>query len=114
MINYTTYHHEAFPDVLVIEATGKLDTVTADFMLDCIQGLIEKGDTKIVIDCENLDLITSFGLGMLVRANKRMKDKGGMIAIANAHGVVAESLRIVHFDRLFNMYPNVEQAATSF
>ncbi|MEL6104466.1 MAG: STAS domain-containing protein [Planctomycetota bacterium] len=113
MINYTTYQHEAFPDVLVIEATGKLDSVTADFMLDCIQGLIEKGNTKVVIDCAELSLITSFGLGMLVRANKRMKDKGGAIAIANAHGLVAESLRIVHFDRLFNLFPNVEEAATS-
>ena len=65
MINYTTYHHEAFPDVLVLEATGKLDSAAADFMLDCIQGYIERGAKKLVIDCEDLHMITSVGLGML-------------------------------------------------
>ncbi|MEM1224547.1 MAG: STAS domain-containing protein [Planctomycetota bacterium] len=113
MINYATYKHETMPDVLVIEASGKLDTTTADFMLDCIQGYIEHGDKKVVIDCEDLNIITSVGLGMLVRANKRMKESGGAIAIANAQGLVADSLRLVHFDRLFGLHPSIDDAAAS-
>ena len=114
MINYTTYHHDEHADVLVIEAIGKLDMSAADFMLDCIQGFIDRGETKFVIDCEDLQIITSFGLGMLVRANSRLKEKGGVIAVANARGLVAETLRIVHFDRLFHLFPNVDEAAAGF
>lgn len=113
MINYTTYHHNEHSDVLVIEATGKMDATAADYTLDCIQGYIDRGDHKFVIDCENLQMMTSFGLGMLVRANSRLKEKNGLLAIANATGLVAETLRIVHFDRLFHMYPSIDEAAVA-
>ena len=113
MINYTTYHHDEHSDVLVIEASGKLDMTSADFLLDCIQGFIDRGETKFVIDCEELRLITSVGLGTLIRAKSRLKEKGGMLTIAGASGLVAEALHIVHFDRLFNLFPNVNEAAAS-
>ncbi len=114
MINYTTYNHEEYPDVLVVEASGKLDTTSADFLLDCIQGFIEHGEKKFVIDFEDMDFISSVGLATLVRANSRLKNEGGQIAIANASGVVAEALRIVHFDRLFHLFGSVDEAAKSF
>lgn len=114
MIDYTTYHHSDHPDVLVIEATGQIDMTAADFMLDCIQGFIDRGEHQFVIDCESLELMTSFGLSMLVRANRRLKEKGGAIAIAGARGLVAQTLHLVHFDRLFHMFPDVDQAAASF
>ena len=113
MINYTTYHHSEYSNVLVIEATGKMDMNAADFTLDCIQGYIDRGDSKFVIDCENLQMMTSFGLGMLVRANSRLKETNGSIAIAAAQGLVAETLRIVHFDRLFNLYSDVDEAVAA-
>lgn len=113
MINYTTYHHGEHPNVLVIEATGKMDMNAADFTLDCIQGYIDRGDSKFVIDCKDLQMMTSFGLGMLVRANSRLKETKGSIAIASAHGLVAETLRIVHFDRLFSLYADVDEAAAA-
>lgn len=111
MINYATYNHEDYPDVLVISVTGRLDTGAAGFLLDCIQGFIERGERKILIDFDELELITSLGLATLVRANSRLKTDGGEIAIANASGIVAETLRIVHFDRLFHLFDSVEEAA---
>ena len=53
------------------------------------------------------------GLAVLVRANSRLKPLGGKIALAGVKGVAADALRIVHFDRLFNMYPTVDEAAAA-
>ncbi|KAA5540461.1 STAS domain-containing protein [Roseiconus nitratireducens] len=113
MIDYHTYHHETYPDVLVIEALGKLDLTTADFLLDCMHGMIARGEHKIVLDCSDLESITSVGLGVMVRANSRLKKKGGALAVAGATGIVAEVLKIVHFDKLFHLFPDVDQAAAS-
>ena len=113
MINYATYQHDQYADVLVIETSGMMDMAAADFVLDCIQGYLDRDEHKFVIDCSNLDLMTSFGLSMLVRANKRLKAKGGVLAVAGAHGLVAEILHLVHFDRLFHLFPDVDSAAAS-
>lgn len=111
MIDYTHYHHPEQSSVLVVQVAGRLDSTTADFLLDCLQGFIERGESRIVVDCMGLQSITSIGLATLVRANSRLKSSGGEMNIANASGVVAETLKIVHFDRLFHMFPSVDDAA---
>ena len=75
--------------------------------------IFSKSETKFVIDCEELQMITSVGLGTLVRAKSRLRENGGALAIARASGLAAETLRIVHFDRLFSLFSDVDEAAAS-
>ena len=111
MINYISRTHEKFPDVLVIESGGRLDSDSSEFLLDCIDGFVERGHQKVVLDCGGLEYISSVGLGMLIRAKSRVKGKGGALAIAGAGGVAADALRLVSFDRLFGLYSDVDAAA---
>ena len=113
MIDFTAYRYEASGDTLVLVITGKLDSTTSQYVLDCLQDHIANGEHKFVLDCSELTYISSVGLGTLVRANSRLKDMGGAVALAGVKGVVAEALRLVHFDRLFNMYDDVDQAAAA-
>lgn len=113
MIDYISYHHEQYPDVLVLESGGRLDSDSSQFLLDCIQGFIERGDEKIVVDCSELEYISSIGLGALVRANARIKKRGGAITVAGARGIVADALSLVHFDRVLGLFPTVHEAAAS-
>ena len=112
MIEFSGYRHESQPDVFVLEVMGHIDTDASNFLLDCIQGYIDSGEEKFVLDCSDLAYISSMGLATLVRANSRLKSKGGNIALAGVKGVAADALRVVHFDRLFNMFPSVDEAAT--
>jgi anti-anti-sigma factor len=50
------------------------------------------------------------GLGVLARVHSRMKKIGGDVKLAGVHGPVATIMNIVHFSRLFHMYPTVEEA----
>ena len=111
MIEFSGYKHEVRSDVFVLEVMGHIDTDASHFLLDCIQGYIDSGEQKFVLDCSDLAYISSMGLATLVRANSRLKPMGGQIALAGVKGVAADALRIVHFDRLFNLYPTVDAAA---
>jgi anti-anti-sigma factor len=111
MIEFSGYKHEQYPGVFVLEVMGHIDTDASNFLLDCIQGYIDSGEKKFVLDCSELAYISSMGLATLVRANSRLKPNGGRIALAGVKGVVADALRVVHFDRLFNMFPDVDAAA---
>ncbi len=111
MIEYTTYPLEDDESILVLELEGRLDGNTSEFLLDAVQGMVEEGTQHIILDCNDLEYISSVGLASLVRANSRLKKKSGTVALANVPGAIAEVLRVVHFDRMFNMYESVIAAA---
>ncbi len=110
MIDYETYKSGLNEDILVLELTGRLDDHTAEFLVDCLAGQINEGCTKIVIDCHHLEYISSTGMGALVRINSRLKPDGGEVSLSRVKGMIADVLRIVHLDRLFHIYPTVEEA----
>ena len=113
MIDYICSQHSYHPDVLIVEASGKLDSVTSEYLLNCIESLVKDGAEKIVLDCGDLNHINSMGLAMLVRANSRLRKQGGTMSIASASGPVAEVLQLVRFDRLFWFFPDVDEAAAA-
>lgn len=114
MIEFSGYKYdgaEGIDDVLVLEVMGRIDSEASHFLLDCIQGYIDGGEKKFVLDCSELAYLSSMGLATLVRANSRLKSRGGKIALAGVKGIVADALRLVGFHRLFHMYPTVDEAA---
>ncbi|MEM9588880.1 MAG: STAS domain-containing protein [Planctomycetota bacterium] len=110
MIEYTSLPLDGVENGIVLELTGKLDAASSEYLLDCVQGFIDRGERKVVLDCFDLDSISSVGLGTLVRANSRLKSHGGTIALVGVQGLVADVLRVVHFDRLFGLYPDLDEA----
>ena len=110
MMKYASYKIEGAEDAIVLEVTGRLDSAASSNLLKCIQDYIEEGERKIVLDCSQLDAISSEGLATFVQAKSRLKKLGGSISLAGVKGGVAEVIRIVHFDKLFNMFPNVDEA----
>ena len=113
MIDYKTHKAGQDNDILVMDVYGKLDTDTSAFLLDCVQGFIEDGMKKFVLDCSKLEYISSMGLGTLVRANGRLKKQDGALAISGVTGVGADVFRIMRLDHVFNMYETVEEAIGS-
>ena len=113
MIDYITYTTGENDDVFVLELTGRLHEKTATFLFDCVDGHIQRGHKKLILDCGDLEHIVSAGLGTLVRIHFRLKEKGGQVQLVRVHGVVADILRIVHFEKLFHMHDSVEEAVAS-
>ncbi|MBP5664767.1 MAG: STAS domain-containing protein [Clostridia bacterium] len=61
----------------VITAEGKIDTVTAPELENEICGVIP-GITGLVIDFAGVNYISSAGLRVLLRAQKKMAERGSM------------------------------------
>lgn len=101
-------------DIISVSVTGDLDAANCDYLLQCVEGQIEDGYTKLILDCQHLEYISSMGLGMLIRVHSRMKNLGGDVKLARLHGTVAEILRLVKLDRIFHLYSSVEEAAAAF
>ena len=108
------YYHEIDNDVLVIVADGGIDRKTAAEFLDGIHELIAGGIKRIIVDCQHLGFISSYGLSVLLRLHKRARVEGGEVKLACVHSRVVAVLELLHLNRIFEVYPDVNRALLEF
>ena len=102
--------HTTEQGTVVIRASGRLDGETNQYFFDCVKDLIEAGNKNIVINFYGLGYISSVGLGSLVRARSRTAKAGGTIHLARIESQVLDILRMVHFEKIFNIYETEHEA----
>ena len=72
----------------------RVDTSNADKLReDILKNIAESGCTRIVIDCENTNYVSSAGLRIFMAVSKRYED----VHFANVTGYVKEVLDITGF-----------------
>ena len=97
-------------DIVVVVLSGRLNEENCHYLFDCIEGQIGDGKTKLILDCGQLEYVSSMGLGMLVRVHARMNKLGGDVKLAALQSTVVNILSVVGLTRLFHSYPTVEDA----
>jgi anti-sigma B factor antagonist len=110
---------EVFPvevddDVHVLRAEGGIDARTADGLLEQVGRMIDEGATRIVLDCQDLEIVSSAGLAALLRIHTRLRTRGGDVRLAGVRGTIAQVLQITRLDRIFELHPDVGRAKLSF
>jgi anti-sigma B factor antagonist len=55
---------------------GEIDMATAPQLRDTLLGLVDRGVTRISLDCRGLDFLDSSGIGVLIAVRKRLGDDG--------------------------------------
>ena len=64
-------------DELVLEITGRLDTITAPALDKTINENLRE-IKSLILDCKNLEYISSAGLRVLLSTQKKLQQKGTM------------------------------------
>jgi anti-sigma B factor antagonist len=108
------YYDESDDNILIIQADGGLNGDNANEFVGRVEGLVDAGLKKIIVDCDRLTFLSSIGMASLMRLHKRMTRHGGDVKIANVHSVIAELLHVARLDKLFAIYPDVGQARLAF
>ena len=101
-----------FPTVL--EVSGRLDSQASIALLGSVQRLIEEDKHQIIIDFDKLEIVSSEGLAALVQSKSQLTKLNGALRLANLHGRALEVFHLVHFDRLFDLHLNIEEAVEQF
>ena len=97
----------------VLEVKGEVDLYTSPQLKEKVNDLIEEGQTQLVIDLSGVGFMDSSGLGVLVTALKRAKERGGALALVSPEGSVHKVLTITGLDRVFPIHDSVAQATAS-
>jgi anti-sigma B factor antagonist len=90
----------------IVELGGELDLHTSGDLRDEMNGLIEAGVVRIAVDLAEVSFMDSSSLGVLVVCLKRVRERGGDLAIAGADGSPLKVLTLTGMDEVFTMAPS--------
>ena len=99
--------------VTVIDMTGSLDTQTSGAASDEMARIAQEA-SKMLLNLENLDFLSSAGLRVILRTAKELKGSGGAIKVCNAAGVVKEVMEISGFGSLLDLHTSEAEAIGAF
>ena len=101
-------------DVTVVQIQGNLDTGTAPAAEENLQGLIDDGRLKILVDFSTLDYISSAGLRVLLSTSKKLRSSGGEIRLCSLNETVAEIFDMSGFSTILSVFPGAAEALEGF
>ena len=101
-------------DIKVVRIAGNLDTQTSPVTQEQLTQLIQDGATKILVDFEDLNYISSSGLRMLLVAHGRLEGTSGQLRICNPNTMVREVFDTSGFSDIFSVYGSQAEALDGF
>ncbi|HEX9654421.1 MAG TPA: STAS domain-containing protein [bacterium] len=101
--------------VVVLELSGKImGGPDATLLNDKLHELIEKGQTKVIADLQNVNWMNSSGLGILIGGLTTMRNSGGDLKLANITDRIQSLLMITKLLTVFETFETIDKAVASF
>ncbi len=101
-------------EVKVLAFEGRLDAQTSSDAQQLLTRLIEEGETKILLNLEKVDYISSAGLRVLLVVAKQLKATDGELRICSLNEVVKEVFDISGFDMILPISASESEALEGF
>lgn len=69
------------------------------------QSFLDRVQGTVTLDCSRLEYISSAGLGVLLKTQKRLLASGGKLRLAGANRHLLDILQYSGFDQIFEIVP---------
>jgi anti-anti-sigma factor len=97
-------------DYIILKLTGRIDSTNSLEFEKKILGLFTENTNKLIIDCTELDYISSSGLRVFLMAMKKIKSIQGSLAICSMQDQIKEVFDISGFTGIFSIYDTQQEA----
>lgn len=97
-----------------LDLGGSLDGHTFHEFDGYLSSVIDTQSSRIVLNCEKLEYISSAGIGVLAGAAKRCRDSKGDLRMCNVTEKVKKIVSLVGLHAMLKVYDNEKDAITSF
>lgn len=98
------------PKAVVVVVKGRMDAATAPTFETTLADHITAGASRFVVDCGNLEYISSAGLRSLLLTAKTLRTRNGELVFAGLTDVVREVFDIAGFAAMFSIYDSTDAA----
>jgi stage II sporulation protein AA (anti-sigma F factor antagonist) len=96
--------------VKLLECVGEIDTDTYQKFDTQIFALIDAGTDKLILGLEKTPVINSMGVGVIVRAYKKLKELGGGLVLLNPSSGIRQVLFTLMLEKKLSITATVDDA----
>ena len=89
---------------MLAQVSGRLDTPAAVKAQQEITPLLENADKEIILDCQDLEYISSSGLRLFLTIRKETAAKGGKVIIEHINDDIKKVFMMTGFFNLFEIH----------
>ncbi len=100
--------------VTIMNIKGAINAHTVNEFEKALEQCVENKEFYLLINCENLDYISSAGLGALMGVIESIKANGGDIKLCNTSNSVFRVFDILGFTELFQIFDSLEKGLKAF
>lgn len=97
-------------DTTVVTLNGRLDTNTTAGAQAQIETFLEAGANSVLLNCEQLEFISSAGLRMMLAIAKKLTASGGELKVCSLNDTVREVFEISGFSSLLSVFSSEAEA----
>ncbi|MBX9424854.1 MULTISPECIES: STAS domain-containing protein [Streptomyces] len=94
----------------VLAPVGELDHHTAELLRSPLDGALDAGRTRLVVDCSGLEFCDSTGLNVLLGARLRADAAGGGVHLVGMRPAVARVFQITGAEAVFTVHETLATA----
>ena len=88
---------------MTVQLIGELDTMATTDQADELQQVLNLADNALLIDCSQMEYISSAGLRFFMQLKRESEAKGGKIRITHLNEDVADIFRMSGFQNIFSI-----------
>lgn len=108
-------HAERRGNVVVIHASGRVDSATAPVFEHALMSALDDGGYQLVVDFAGVDYISSAGLRGLLVAGKRMRTlPNGKLVLCSLREQIRDVFEISGFLGIFSVTASLDAAIAQF
>jgi anti-sigma B factor antagonist len=97
----------------IVEVQGVVDSTNVDEFFAFLRGVYKRGMTRIVLDLEKTNYISSAGLSVIIDTYKKADREGGKLVIARASDMISDLFHLVQFEKIMEFYDNLQDAISA-
>jgi anti-sigma B factor antagonist len=102
-------------DVRIIELSGKITIGSGDVKIrELIDGALEDGKTKIVLDLGGVSSIDSSGIGEMVACYTTVTKNDGQLKLLRMSPKINNIMQVTQLITVFDVFDDEEEALASF
>jgi anti-sigma B factor antagonist len=109
-----SFETDNLQSVSIMKVKGRVDSETAPELDTALTKLLNDGRSKIILNLQSVEFLSSAGLRALVKALKGAQKSGGDVRLAAVSQPIEVILRTVGMMQMFKMYSSSEEAAAGF
>jgi len=96
----------------VMRVSGEIDVVTSSMLRRELTLHMSSRRRALVVDLSGVTFMDSTGLGVLVRAERQLHERGGRMALVVDHARIVDLLRITALGKVFEVHRTVQEATS--